>query len=445
MALFICLPTACALPDDRAYELVTPLDMNGASPGSAVSAVSGNAVDFQAGPFSDAVTSGQTLYQAQRTTDGWQTRALTPRAIVPTKPLGQTAAALFFTPELSQTIFTTGQPFALGAQDNGALNLYEESPEGTLTWVSPGGTGPKSATYDGATPDGNEVVFDIAESLVPAAIGLEESGYRPAEFLYDHTVSTDQTNLVDINNAGKLVNTEGAILGNGNYLAHGEPPTYDFLPSDVLGTTTHAISDDGSKIFFESPPPSVGEYRLNVPGEHEVHLYMRKDNSVTVPLDNPEATGGAGARYLGASENGADVIFVSDEGLAGDTFKDTELYLYNTEAEKLTPVSVAPEGSSPVDGAVVGVAAISNDGSHVYYVAKGDLATNVNDIGQTALEGQLNFYVYDTDTGKNTFITQLGTSEVEPSPGEVGRLVSYLDVERPAVPTPNGEVPGLHL
>lgn len=127
VALLICLPTACALPDDRAYELVTPLDMNGASPGSAVSAVSGNAVDFQAGPFGDAVTSGQTFYQAQRTTNGWQTRALTPRAIVPTKTLGQTAAALFFTPELSQTIFATEQPFALGAQDNGALNLYEES------------------------------------------------------------------------------------------------------------------------------------------------------------------------------------------------------------------------------------------------------------------------------------------------------------------------------
>jgi hypothetical protein len=442
VVLLTRLPIAYALPDHRAYEMVTPVEMNGASPGSAVPAPSGNAVDFLSEPFGDAATGAQTLYQARRTADGWQTMALTPKDVTQTKLFAQTAS-LFFTPGLTHTIFTTEQPFASGDQDDGALDLYEESTEGVPTWVSQGsqgGTAPDSATYDGATPDGSQVVFDSAESLLPAATGLEESGYRPAEFLYDRDVPAGHTTLVDVNNAGTLLNPEGAILGNGNYLTTGEPPVYEFLPANIYGTTTHAISADGSKVFFESPPPSDYESQLNVPGGHEVHLYMRKDNSVTVPLDNPEATEGAGARYLGASENGEDVVFVSDEGLAGDEFKDTELYLYNTDAEKLTPISVAPAGSAPVAGAVDGVTAISNDGSHIYYVAKGKLATNANGSGQTGEEGQPNLYVYSTSTGRNTFIAQLGAAEVEPSPGKPGRLVSYLDVERPAVPTPDGEV-----
>src|SRR5580658_639216 len=53
-----------ALPDNRVYEMVTPVEMNGASPGSAVPAANGEAVDFQAEPFGEAATGGQTLYQA---------------------------------------------------------------------------------------------------------------------------------------------------------------------------------------------------------------------------------------------------------------------------------------------------------------------------------------------------------------------------------------------
>jgi len=444
LAIMLTRVTAAfALPDNRAYELVTPLDTNGVSPGFAVPATSGNAVDFSAEPFGDAATGSQTLYQAQRMAGDWQTRALTPKNVVLSKLFGQTAP-LFLTPELTQTIFTTEQPLTPGDQDKGALDLYEEDSRGELTWISQGtqgGAGSDSASYAGATPSGDQVVFDTSESLVPAATGLEESGSQPSEFLYVRNVSTGQTSLVDLNNAGALLNPEGAILGNGNYLTTGEPPVYLFLPADYYGTTTHAISDDGSKIFFESPPPRLSETGLrSSAGYHAVHLYMRRNNNVTVPLDDPTATEGAGARYLGASEDGTFVFFTSDEGLAGDPFKDAELYVYDSEVEKLTPISVASAGGSPPEaGSVEGVTAISNDGSHVYYVAQGKLAENANQRGQVAVAGRSNLYVYDTGTHTNTFVTQLSNAEAEAAP-PAGRLVSYLDVERPAVPTPDGNV-----
>ena len=56
------------------------------------------------------------------------------------------------------------------------------------------------------------------------------------------------------------------------------------------------------------------------------------------------------------------------------------------------------------DGNVVGVTAISNDGSHVWFVAQGVLAGNTGAQGATATSGANNFYVVNTATGAITFI-----------------------------------------
>ncbi len=449
MVLLVCPVAAGALPDARAIELVTPVEMNGASPGSAVPAPSGEAVDFQAGPFGDAAAGGNTLYQARRTVGGWETAALTPADVLQPKPFAHTAV-MFFTPDLSESIFSTEQPLAPGENAAGALNIFEESSQGGPTPVSQGtqtGAGLDSATFDAATPDGHLVAFDSAEPLVPAASGLEESEYQTDDYLYVRDVPAGSTELVDVNDEGSLLDPEGAVLGNGDDLVAGEPSApgeaspFSYFPADGFGTTTHAISANGSKVFFESPTPAADEVELTTYRGRTIHLYMRKEGKTTVQLD--QGGGGAGARYMGASENGAEVFFVSDEGLGGDAFNDTELYVYDTEDEKITPISAAPEGAPAVDGAVYGVTAIANDGSRIYYVAKGKLASNENTAHQVATEGWPNLYVYDTATGKNTFITQLGLAEVEggePESGHAGILTSYLDVERPAVPTPNGEV-----
>ena len=448
---------AVALPDGRAIELVSPVEMNGASPSSAVPAPSGEAVDFQAAPFGGATGSGNTLYQARRSAGGWETTALTPADVVQPKPFAHTAP-VFVTQDLGQSFFTTEQPLSAGVDDSGALNLFEESSDGALTRVSQGseaGTELDSATFDGASTDGDFVAFDSAEPLVRAATGLEESGYQTDDYLYLRDIPAGSTELVDVDDKGALLDPEGAVLGNGNDLvggrpsAPGEASSFAYLAADGFGgTTTHAISADGSKVFFESPSPSASEVELTTARSHTVHLYMRKEGESTVQLDREGsvvsgAKNIAGARYMGASEDGSDVFFLSDEGLAGESFQDTELYVYDTEDEKLTPISVAPEGAPAIDGDVYGVTAIANDGSRIYYVAQGKLATNENAVGQSAAEGKPNLYVYDTLTGKNTFIAQLSVEEVEigePGKGHAGRLTSYLDVERLAVPTPNGEV-----
>jgi hypothetical protein len=439
VAFFTCLSVAQALPDGRVYERVSPLDTNGESPNTVVPAPGGESLDFQSGAFGEAAVGGSNLYQATRTATGWQTRALTPKNLVQPQIFSQ-SSVVYITPDLSQAIFATPQPWEPGDQDSGALDIYEDSSQGKLTWVSQGTQGAGetgAATFQGATPDATHVVFDSPDSLLPAAPVAEEMSFRAPKYLYERDLTTDQTSLVNVDEGGAPLNGEGAILGNGNDLETG---LFGPQLADDYGTTTHAISADGSKIFFETPIPGIEEYALTQPSQRTVHLYMREHGNRTVPLDDPSIQTGAGARYMGASENGKDVFFLSDEGLAGSEFTDPELYVYDTEAEKLTLISGAPAGEPAVDGAVYGVTAISNDGSHVYYVARGVLAGNTNSEGQRAVTGEPNLYVYDTATQTNTFIAQLGSGDVETAAGRIGRLVSYLDLERPAVPTPDGQV-----
>lgn len=435
-------PIAAALPANRAYERVSPVEMNSESPANVVPAANGDTVDFQSGAFGEAVAGGWNLYQAKRTETGWQTRALTPKDVVQSHSLSLSqTSVMFFTPDLSETIFTTEQPWAAGDQNGRALDLYEESPQGTLTWISQGTQGATetgSATFAGATPDASQILFDSPDSLLPQVPQQEANSYSAPQNLYDRDTVTGQTSVVNLGEDGEPLNSAGAVLGNGAYLATGGPTNSDFQPADEYGTTTNAISADGSKVFFESPMPT-GFYGYKLVGEQAIHLYMRKDATTTVALDDPSFVGGAGARYMGASENGEDVFFISDEALAGSSYSDVELYLYNTVSEKLTLVSGAPEGEPPVDGTVVGVSAIANDGSHVYYVAEGALASNANSAGLTAATGEPNFYVYDTSTHRNTFIGRLAPKDLVYGE-EPGRMVSYLDVARPVVPTPNGEV-----
>jgi hypothetical protein len=438
-ALFAARAGAEALPDGRAYELVTPVEKNGLLPEAVAIASSGGAVDWQApGACCGATSGAEELYQSRRGSEGWSTSALTPTPSAPLLGLLQEQLRVFSTPDLAATIFTTPASYAPGDAEDGALNLYLFGPESAVTWLSQGplgGSGPDGATFDGATPDAETVVFSSAAQLTSNATGLSELP-TPPEYLYARDLATGQTSLVDVEDGGKPVSPDGASLGDGGYLGHED------LSPDTFGTTTNALSSDGSKVFFESPPYGLEDVRPSPPS----HLYMRdlRDASTT-PLDDPASAGFA--RYDGASEDGSLVFFTSTEGLGGDPYTDPELYEANTTERQIgpaPPMSVVPVSAGAgaggyVDGHLIGETAISNDGSHVYFAAEGVLAGNTDARSERASAGAPNFYVFDTRSGQTTFIATLAERDVD-TRGEPGPLVREPDVQRPAVPTPDGSV-----
>ncbi|HUB36334.1 MAG TPA: hypothetical protein VL972_05875 [Solirubrobacteraceae bacterium] len=452
---------AAALPDGRSYELVSrytdaghEVGLDGELPDFAAAATSGEAVNWEGvGGCCGAGSAAVNLYRSQRTPEGWQTEALTPTPPEPVSGFFEAQQPVFWTADLRQTIFQTPVSYASGVDQpapsrpahSHAEDLYLQSPEGTMTWLSRGptgtGMGSYSAELDAATPDASAVVFSSAESLTPGATGLEDLNYPP-QFLYLRDVAAQTTTLLDVKE-NALVSLFGAILGAGNWLKE------ELVPPNYQGSTTHALatSEHAIKAFFESPPP-----RTELEGAGPPHLYMREipaqePGEQTAPeprtVEIDQASSAGEARYEGAAEDGSLVFFTSDEGLAGASSAD-ELYEFDTTSQPIgaaAPMSVAAIGGG---SGVLGVSAIANDGAAVYFVATDKLGVAAPQRPEP-VAGQPNLYRYATATGLTTFIATLSWPDVNQCDPDCGRghpagLVAEPDVIRPAYPTPDGSV-----
>lgn len=429
-----------SLPDGRAYELVTPGDMNGVTGSITFNTPDGKTVDWSAlGGCCGSTTGAEEFFQSRRGSSGWNTRGLTPTPSRSLEGFLEPQAPVFWSRDLATTIFNTPESYNAADTHPGTLNLYAVGEVGPPIWLSQGplsaGAAPFGVTFDGADPAAKTVVFSTRARLTEDATGFSEAINTPPEYLYARDVAGGMTSLVNVDNNGTVVDPFGATLGDGNFLGQG------VVAPDQLGTTTNAVSGDGSKVFFESPPSG-----LNVAGpEPQPHLYMRDlVTRTTTPLDAPASSGFA--RYEGASEDGSLVFFTSNEGLAGGA-TDLELYEFNTTAHAIgpapamsaIPVSGGDSGQPPIDGHLLGASAIANDGSHVYFVAEAMLTSTANGVGRTAQANEPNLYVFDTATGHTGFLATLGASDISRE-GRSGALIQEPDVTRPAVPTPDGSV-----
>jgi hypothetical protein len=208
------------------------------------------------------------------------------------------------------------------------------------------------------------------------------------------------------------------------------------------------LSADGGTVFFTAGRCASGSganAHTAVPADS---LYARIDGSRTVPISarspsecTSEACLGSppsGARYEGASVDGHTAFFTSTQQLTDNAGEDDtsgdgasenyacahtvgvngcNLYEYdfaNPQGHNLVAVSAGDtSGGGP---RVQGVTAVSSDGSHVYFVAKGVLSTVANDQGQLARSGGDNLYLFERDAahpaGHIAFIATLSGANV---------------------------------
>lgn len=173
----------------------------------------------------------------------------------------------------------------------------------------------------------------------------------------------------------------------------------------------HAVSGDGSRIFFES------EGRLYVrenayaqqsaAGEcTEAEQKAEPEKACTIQLDAKQGGAGeGGGQWLGASEDGARVFFTDEQRLTGTATAESgkpDLYEYDFEAppgKRLTDLTV--DATEPAD--VQGVSAISQDGSYIYFVAKGKL------VGKQKLAGRSPEESEPTANADNLYVSHEGT------------------------------------
>jgi hypothetical protein len=434
---------ALALPEGRVYELVSPVYKGGYGVGSqgAIAAVApdGESVAYySAGAFGGLPSGAEEFdYLARRGSSGWST-----------EPFGMPATVLSYVGgrDVSSTLDST---LALGKPGPNVEGAYKEGLEEEVflhspgsgdagnTWTSAGVVMKRldekpfdGVAYEGGSADLCHLFFDLSQGpLLPQA---SEAG-DPHGVLYelDRGCAGGQPSLrvVGLNNSGKLIAPACPVaLGSEQYLEE------KFRLSEF-----NAVAAGGGEVFFES-----GVGTACVPHQ----LFVRLGGSRTLEVSRPLDVGGcvgevggvpgevpcagaasrASATFVGASEDGSRVFFMTKAPLVGGDGTDN-LYMASIgcppgepgcevagrEVTSLTDVSADPNGGS---AEVQGPVRVATDGSRVYFVARGELLspaqlkTLAGEKRAVPHLGADNLYVYDAAGVSVAFVADLcSTSE----------------------------------
>jgi hypothetical protein len=239
--------------------------------------------------------------------------------------------------------------------------------------------------------------------------------------------------LVNVNDAGEVLSACGADIAGGG-------------GTQGDGLSHGAVSGDGSRVFFDAPDPRAenqGSGCWNGGTEHAPQLFVRVGGERTLEVSAPGVgvleAGHAPVRYpvayVGASEDGSRVFFVTDTWMTANHPEghDRELYECQITLEgespscKLTRLSSGAHGSeAEKEGAnVLFVPAVADDGSTVYFTAFGVLAAGASQY--PTLEGEanspVNLYRYDTQTGVTSYIAAVDILD-HPHAGDCGSGVT---------------------
>jgi DNA-binding beta-propeller fold protein YncE len=427
-----------ALPDCRAYELVTPARKNGALIGAAF--LGGVAPQISADGSSVAVNSIQCFADAQactasrqnegalfeftRTESGWATTPLAPPASA-----FQTSEWLNFSPDAHTALYSIPGP--LPGQDD----LYVRNPDGTFTLIGPLGEGETTFTTLGNPPRVSDSVPARIVYQTRSPVWSFDNGASGAVSLYEYAgVENSSPQLVGVSGgAGStdLISSCNTGLGGNN--------------SQDPSSKYNSLSADGRIVYFTAKPCSTGtgtNAGKEVPANQ---LYERVDEERTVHVSAAASAGcttagcqgsrSGDARFEGASNDGSEAFFTSTQQLTDEASED---HAAGDSAQNCTTTSAAAAGCNLYEsecpdrceqpsqrrlidvsaGAqstggprVQGTVAISPDGSHIYFVAKGVLTATPNTQGQSAQEGADNLYLYSG--GRLTFVGALAPSDRE--------------------------------
>jgi hypothetical protein len=409
---------APALPDGRAWEMVSPPDKRGVSlspmnsKGGVIEAsADGGAFAYVAAGPIDAEPQGNrslavTQILAARGAGGWSSLDIaTPHEAVAGLINSFYAEYRLFSPGLSVGLVQPEGDTPLSPQasertpylreTNGeytplvtAANVPPGTKFGQLTEGAGDGTNrgapvPGDAEFVSATPDLSHVILQSAPALTT---GIADTEGRENLFEW----AGGSLRLVSILPNGKpATEEEGAALGHKSH------------------NVRHAISDDGSRIFWEAVHERVA------------HLYMRDvSRGETVQVDAPEAgaRGGDGSpQFNTASSDGSRVFFTDASRLTTDSTTGGGLYMCKIGevagklACALKDLSVDRNAgeSAGVRGTVIGA---GEDGAYVYFRARGVLASG-------AVPGGNNLYMSDTATGETRLVATLADQDT-PGPTE---------------------------
>ncbi len=408
---------AAKLADCRAYEMVSPLDKNNGDIVSPVdilntpesfyeSSSDGAKVTYSSiRAFGDVKSAPYvSQYLSSRGTDGWSTHAINSAKETNLGPGTNDLQDIYnpfvaFSPDLSTAwLWSVADPPLAPGGLVGYPNLYRRDNTTdtytALSTVQPPNVAPYQAPSHGLvlllqafSAGGSHVVFTANDKLTANAANPKVPGGTTTTQLYEY-VNGGKLRLVSILPSG-TANTQFSSAGNGEFLH------FDRREAKL----THAVSEDGSRIFWTSSvaPDSFGQ------------IYVRINASKTVPVGTGE--------FLAADPQGTKAIYVAGSG-AGSFLKEFDV-------ETQTTTTIASHVVAPVANSDDRVADASEDLSRIYFSSTDVLAPG-------AAAGQPNLYLFEEGQGFTFIGRHASPTNGSFNPGD-GRYVTpdglHMDFE----------------
>ncbi len=396
---------AAFLPDCRGYEMVSPVDKDGTNVEVVFnisgflanldqSATDGQAITYSAyKAFADPEGSPySSQFISRRGASGWTTESISPPREGPT--LYNTAGLDYqfkaFTDDLCSgwPLQDTAKPLLAPGGTPDYPNLYRRV-----------GCGAGAPFYEALTSvEPPNLAPTINPRLFfPELQGFSADGSRSFFVTKDKLTSNARKNISQVYeaNGGQLklvcvlpdgtVGTTGCSLGTSVGAGDGAAGS----GNERIGTLTHAVSEDGSKVFWSLSPDGPGR------------LYVRVDGQETIAIS--ELVSPEPAKFWRAAADGSKAIF----SIGGN------LYEFDLQARSADLIA----------GGSVGVAGASDDASHLYLSSTQVLAP-----GATA--GKSNLYFAEGGDFRFIATGAIGTARVTPSGEQIvfmsnGSLTGY--------------------
>jgi len=364
------------LPDCRAYEQVTPVDKEGSQEifqyGSGLDnlvfvgedgdhvALEARTINYGSGP--DA---GGSPYLFSRNPEkGWQMTAGAPQ---PATGPALVEPALF-NADLTQfaffsQIFTSSNEVVISKEGN---NEYKFGPVG--------GPYVDAASVPRSYPANREVKANwVGASADFSKLFLQSFDHS----LTGHATSTKSGRDIYEYSGGHISQVNVGVGSCGAEIVRGEEASATFAISSA-----HAVSSDGSRVFFEAVPGTECSQPLQ--------LYTRVDASKTIDIGP--------YRFFAANAQGTRVLLDRRNGEAEEFFLDEP----ESSTSQPKPLFTVPQ-KLPGNEAYV-----SSDLSSIYFVFRGPPLTPEAPIAETTKKGEAtsDLYRYDVAGEKLSFVAQ---------------------------------------
>ncbi len=465
---FTTLPSSeGVLLDHRQWQLVSPADMHGAIPESLNPPELGSLIQASTDGGSLAWTasapvSGQAQGNHQpepvqvistRGSEEWSSKEIsTPH----TKGEGATTEEpteyRFFSPDLSLAVVEPqfldepleNPPLAPEVREKTIYQRNENGEFQPLVTAANDETGKPfggKLEFEGATADVKHVVF--SSEVVPLVAGAVKSCENE-----QGEVAAGVCGLYEWE-AGAPLKLLSVLPGPEHPPA--AEPELGFKGFDVRG----AISQDGSRFFWTNEEADGGLYMRDTAKEETIQINAAQGQGVSDPGPEELEDGLDEVHFQAASSAGSKVFFTDTWPLTSESslepseeeaFHAADLYEYDVETGQLTDLTAIHNAEqAEVLGTLPGV---SEDGSYVYFVANGVLASGAGKRGNCPREspthggssaaGECNLYVSEPDPehpGQRVtrFIAQLSDEDANdwgegnsPTVGDLGGVTAQV-------------------